>query len=83
MTIDPIAISVDASTEDAEELLRHRREATVVRITSDGRMSTCEISRGWLRKPPFLAHVVRAIGDQERVLILDPSSGTSPGWVRL
>ena len=50
------------------------REATVVQITSDGRMSTCEISRGWLREPPFLAHIVRAIGDQERLLILGPSS---------
>ena len=46
----------------------------MVRITSDGRMSTCEISRGWLREPPFLAQVVRAIGAQERLLILGPSS---------
>ena len=52
----------------------NRREATVVRITMDDRMSTFEISRGWLREAPFLAHVVRAIGDQERVLILGPSS---------
>lgn len=50
------------------------REAAVVRITSDGRMSTCEISGGWLREPPFLALVVRAIGDQKRVLILGPGS---------
>jgi hypothetical protein len=52
----------------------NRREATVVRMTSDGRMSTFEISRGWLREAPFLAHVVRAIGDQEHVLILGPGS---------
>ena len=51
-----------------------RREATVVQITSDGRMSTFEISRGWLREPPFLAHIVRAIGDQTRLLILGPVS---------
>ncbi len=50
------------------------REAMVVQITSDGRMSTFEISRGWLREPPFLAHIVRAIGDQKRLLILGPSS---------
>ncbi len=50
------------------------REATVVQITSDGRMSTFEISRGWLRETPFLAHVARAIGDQRRLLILGPSS---------
>jgi hypothetical protein len=52
----------------------NRREATVVRITSADRMSSCEISRGWLREAPFLAHIVRAIGDQKRVLILGPSS---------
>jgi hypothetical protein len=52
----------------------NRREAAVVRITSDDRMSTFEISRGWLREAPFLTHIVRAIGDQERVLILGPSS---------
>ena len=52
----------------------NRREAAVVRITSDDRISTFEISRGSLRQPPFLAHIVRAIGDQERVLILGPSS---------
>jgi hypothetical protein len=46
----------------------------VVQITSDGRMSTCDISRGWLRQAPFLGHVVRAIGDQKRLLILGPSS---------
>ena len=46
----------------------------MVQIKSDGRMSTFEISRGWLRDPPFLAHMVRAIGDQKRLLILGPGS---------
>jgi hypothetical protein len=50
------------------------REATVVQITGDGRMSTFEISRGWLRKTPFLVQIVRAIGDQKRLLILGPGS---------
>ena len=50
------------------------REATVVQITSDGRMSTFEISRGWLRETPFLVQIVRAIGDQKRLLILGPGS---------
>ena len=50
------------------------REATVVQIASDGRMSTFEISRGWLRETPFLAHIARAIGDQKRLLILGPGS---------
>ena len=52
----------------------NRREATVVQITSDGRMSTFEISRGWLREKPFLAHIALAIGDQKRLLILGPGS---------
>lgn len=46
----------------------------MVQITSGGRMSTFEISRGWLRKTPFLAHVAHAIGDQKRLLILGPGS---------
>ncbi len=50
------------------------REATVVRITSDGHLSTFEISRGWLRETPFLAHIAHAIGDQKRLLILGPGS---------
>lgn len=50
------------------------REATVVRITSEGRMSTVEISRGWLRETPFIAQIAHAIGDQERLLILGPGS---------
>lgn len=50
------------------------REATVVQITSDGRMSTFEISRGWLRETPFLVQIVRAIGNQKRLLILGPGS---------
>lgn len=50
------------------------REAAVVRMTSDGRMSTFEISRGWLRERPFILHIARAIGDQERVLFLGPGS---------
>jgi len=37
-------------------------------------MSTFEISRGWLRKAPFLAHIAHAIGDQKRLLILGPGS---------
>lgn len=52
----------------------NRREATVVQITSDGRTSSCEISRGWLRETPFLACIAHAIGDQKRLLILGPDS---------
>ena len=50
------------------------REATVVQITSDGRTSSFEISRGCLRETALLAHIAHAIGDQKRLLILGPGS---------
>jgi hypothetical protein len=50
------------------------REASVVAVSSDGRISTCDISRGWLPEPSYLAQVVRVIGDRQRVMILGPSS---------
>jgi hypothetical protein len=49
-------------------------EAIVARLGSDGRESTSEISRGSLPERSFLALVVRAIGDRQRLLILGPSS---------
>ena len=36
MTIDPIAVSVDASIEDAEELLRHHRITGLPVVDPDG-----------------------------------------------
>ena len=50
------------------------REARVAEASADGRISTCEITRGWLTEPAYLAQVVRVIGDRERVMILGPSS---------
>jgi hypothetical protein len=50
------------------------REATVVEMEAEGNVSTCEISRGWLSELPYLAQVVRSIGDRQRVLILGPNS---------
>jgi hypothetical protein len=50
------------------------RAAIVAAMSVDGRISTCEISRGWLPRSSYLAHVVRAIGDRQRVVILGPSS---------
>jgi hypothetical protein len=43
-------------------------------MSHDGRISTCEISRGWLGERSYLAQVVRVIGDRQRVVILGPSS---------
>ena len=50
------------------------REASVVAVSRDGRVSTFEISRGWLPEPSYLAQVVRVIGDRPRVMILGPNS---------
>lgn len=50
------------------------RQAVVAAMNRDGRISTCEISRGWLPEPAYLAQVVREIGDRQRVGILGPSS---------
>ena len=50
------------------------RGANVVAMGGDGRISSCEITRGWLAEGPYLAQVVRAIGDRRRVVILGPST---------
>ncbi|MEX2184883.1 MAG: hypothetical protein WEC14_10580 [Chloroflexota bacterium] len=50
------------------------REASVVTMSGEGRISTCEIRRGWLPELSYLAQVVRGIGDRQRVMILGPSS---------
>jgi hypothetical protein len=44
-------------------------------VTGDaGEVATCEIDRGLEPELSYLAIVVRAIGDRERVVILGPSS---------
>jgi hypothetical protein len=50
------------------------RQAFVAEMSHDGRVSTCEISRGCLSEPSYVAQVVRVIGDRQRVVILGPSS---------
>ena len=50
------------------------RRAVVVAIGREGNISTCEIGRGWWGQATYLAHVARAIGDRQRVVILGPSS---------
>jgi hypothetical protein len=39
-----------------------------------GYVTTSEIDRGSESEPAYLAHVVRTIGDRQRVMILGPSS---------
>ena len=53
------------------------REASVVAVSSDGRISTCDISRGWLPEQSYLARVVRVIGACQRVMILGGGPGTA------
>jgi hypothetical protein len=50
------------------------RNATVAEMDADGRVSTCEISRGSWPERPYLAQVSRIIGDRPRVVILGPTS---------
>ena len=50
------------------------RQAFAALMSHDGHISTCEITRGCLTRPSYLAQVVRVIGDRQRVVILGPSS---------
>lgn len=52
----------------------NRRRAMVATMSRDGRVTTCEISRGWLLDRAFVSQLVRVIGDRQRVVILGPSS---------
>jgi hypothetical protein len=50
------------------------RHATIARISEEGRIATSAIERGLDAESTYLANVVQAIGDQERLMILGPSS---------
>jgi hypothetical protein len=50
------------------------QEALVARMGPEGRISTCGIVRGDEPEGDFLAQVVRAIGDRERVVLLGPDA---------
>lgn len=50
------------------------RQAIVATMARDGEIFTCEINRGLSPEPSYLALVVQALGDRERVVILGPSS---------
>lgn len=50
------------------------RRAIVTRMGYDGSISSCEIDRGAEPELSYLAIVVRAIGNRERVLIMGPDS---------
>jgi hypothetical protein len=67
----PVEASVGSSSASAIAWIDDG-EAIVARVGADGHESTCEITRGTLPEPAYLAIVVRTIGDRERVLILGP-----------
>lgn len=48
--------------------------ASLALMDEAGHISTCDIERCLAPEPSYLAIVVRAIGDRERVVILGPSS---------
>lgn len=48
--------------------------ALVATTTGSDRVFTCEINRGRSTESSFMAVVVRAVGDHDRVVILGPSS---------
>lgn len=50
------------------------RQAVITEIDSEGRISSCGIERGSSTEQAFLADIVRVIGDQERLMILGPTS---------
>ena len=51
--------------------------ASVAGMTGDGLTWTCEIDRGWLPEPAFLAEVARVIGERRHVVILGPDAISS------
>ena len=50
------------------------RRAIVVTLSRDGRCSTCETDRDLESELAYLARVVHAIGDRDRVMIIGPNS---------
>ena len=49
------------------------RTASIATMAGDGRAATNRIERGLEPEPSYLARVVRAIGDRERVVVLGPN----------
>lgn len=69
-TVEPVA---PPSVPSAVAWIDDNR-AIVARMSGDGRTSICEVGRGGEPESSYLALVVRAIGDRDRVQILGPSS---------
>ena len=50
------------------------QHAVIARTGRDGRIATIDLDRGVDTEASYLARVVHAVGDRERVLILGPSA---------
>lgn len=70
-TVDPV---VSRSAPASAVVWINGRQAIVATMGTDGQVFTCEINRGLSEEAAYLALVVHAVGDRDRVVILGPSS---------
>jgi hypothetical protein len=71
---DPSCPSAREAVAPSAVVWINGRQAVVAAMSPDGNVTTCEFTRGWLPQQSYLTHVVRVIGDCQRVVILGPSS---------
>jgi len=62
------------STRSSAVTWLNGRQALVTQIDGEGRISNRAVDRGYSSELGFLADVVSAIGDQDRLMILGPTS---------
>lgn len=67
-------VSTEAMAAPSAVVWVNGKRAIVAAMGREGSISTCDISRGSLREPDYLAQIVRVIGDRERVVILGPGA---------
>lgn len=70
-TLDPVQ---PESAHASAVVWINGRQAIVATMSDDRQVFTCEINRGLSPEAAYLALVVRAVGDRERVVILGPSA---------
>jgi len=74
VVLDSATSIIETTIHPSAVIWINGRQAVVATIGGEGQLSTCEINRGLEPEPSYLAEVVDAIGERERVLILGPSS---------
>ena len=70
-TVEPV---VSRSSSASAVVWINGRQAIVATMSADEQVFTCEINRGLSPESAYMALVVRAVGDRQRVVILGPSS---------